>query len=152
MKHFNHILTALLILAIGYIAGYMLASREYISKVKEPVVIESVNEVFIHDTITDVQLVQREIVRHDTVLLHSVDTVYVEVPISKYTFDTLTDDEVHVKGVVSGFNVSMDTLEIQSKEVSYNYHIIQPPLVEEKRKKMHCGFGFALGWGFIYGR
>ena len=151
MKHFNNILTALLLLAVGYIAGYMLASRQYINKAKEPVVIESVNEVLVHDTITDVQLIHREIVRYDTILAISTDTVYVEVPISKYVFDTV-EDAVHVRGVLTGYNVSMDTLEIERKEVSYNYHIIQPPLVEEKRKKMHCGFGFALGWGFIYGR
>lgn len=151
MKHFNNILTALLILAVGYIAGYMLASRQYMDKAKEPVVIESVNEVLVHDTITNVQLVERERVRYDTIFVISTDTVYVEVPISKYVFDTLTDDEVHVRGVLTGYNVSMDTLEIERKEVSYNYNIIQPPPVEEKRKKMHCGFGFALGWGFIYG-
>lgn len=71
----------------------------------------------VRDTVTSVSLVYREVVRHDTLVVADTTvivrdgTIYAPVPISSYALDT-TVAEVCIHAVMSGYDVSLDTLAV----------------------------------------
>lgn len=98
-------------------------------------------------------LIKKDIVRYDTLTLPSdtlfvydtlTDTVRIPVPISNYVLDTIitTDSsKTHLRGVLEGFSVSVDSLSITYEKV--HQEVLKTP------KKWHWGFGFALGFGYV---
>lgn len=92
----------------------------------------------------------KEVVRTDTLTLHSTDTitdsVRVEVPISTYLLDTIitTDSsETHLKGILEGFMVSVDSLSITYEKTH------QEVCLTPKMRSWHWGFGVAIGFGYV---
>ena len=92
----------------------------------------------------------KEVVRTDTLTLHSTDTitdsVRVELPISTYLLDTIitTDSsETHLKGILEGFMVSVDSLSITTIKTH------QEVCLTPKMRSWHWGFGVALGFGWV---
>lgn len=86
--------------------------------------------------------VKLECLKIDTVL--KSDSVFVKVPISTYEFDTVisdTNSETHLKAVLSGFNVSLDTLSIGTKTTS------QVPCLPSKTRSWYERFEPAVGVG-----
>ena len=101
-------------------------------------------------TIKEPTLIKKEVIRTDTLLLHSTDTiidsVMVELPISSFVLDTLikTDStETHLKGVLRGFNVEMDSLSITTLKTH------QETCLTPKTRSFHWGYGIALGFGWV---
>lgn len=92
----------------------------------------------------------KEVVRTDTLTLHSTDTitdsVRVELPISTYVLDTIitTDSsETHLKGILEGFMVSVDSLSITYEKTH------QEVCLTPKMRSWHWGFGVAIGFGYV---
>lgn len=95
-------------------------------------------------------LVKKEVVRYDTLTLTDTttltDTLTLPVPISEYVLDTLiiTDSsETHLKGVLRGFNVEMDSLSITALKTH------QETCLTPKTRSFHWGYGIALGFGWV---
>lgn len=155
MKNWEKLTAIAIIIFLAIIAGFTWgATKEYKKCLdKEPTVIYIPKEKIVHDTITDIQYRTRYIDHFDTTYLHTVDTlcltdtVEVIIPIERVTFDTLTADSVRVKGSISGYKPSLDTLTVTVKTVNNNVIINQP-----EEKKLRWGWGFALGFGFVYGQ
>lgn len=104
------------------------------------------------DTIEVVKptLLVKEVVRTDTITLHSTDTitdsVRVEVPINTYVLDTIitTDSsETHLNGILEGFSVKVDSLSITYEKTH------QEVCLTPKMRSWHWGFGVALGFGWV---
>lgn len=106
-------------------------------------------EIIIHDTITQVQWKDRTAYRTDTVLLPVIDTIIdsvtVQVPIDRYVFDTTTEDG-RVKITATGYNVEIDTIQMDRKITSDTIFI---PYQE---KKWRFGWGFAVGIGWLFSK
>jgi hypothetical protein len=92
----------------------------------------------------------KEVVKMDTIKLHSTDTitdsVIVEVPINTYVLDTIitTDSsKTHLKGILEGFSVEVDSLSITYEKTH------QEVCLTPKTRSWHWGFGVALGFGFV---
>lgn len=118
--------------------------------------------VIIHDTLTEitydtVYLDHYKTIKvqlHDTlnqlVYIDSVvvDSVYVDIPISKYEFDTIcttdtTTFEIMMK--LSGYDVSLDTL-------TYGFKYTPTPVVVKKnffKEHFKTGIGVSGGYGII---
>lgn len=95
-------------------------------------------------------LVKKEVVRYDTLTLTDTttltDTLTLPVPISEYVLDTLiiTDSsETHLKGVLRGFNVEMDSLSITTLKTH------QETCLTPKTRSFHWGYGIAIGFGWV---
>lgn len=151
MKIWEKILIIAIIAVCGLIAGYTFGYAKMYVKCseKEPQVVYVPKEKIVHDTVTNIQYKTRYIDHYDTTYLHTVDTVtlsdtvQVVIPIERVTFDTLTADSVRVKGSISGYNPSLDTLTVEVKTIENNI------VIQEKKSGWHWGFGFALGFGYV---
>lgn len=151
MKIWEKILIIAIIAVCGLIAGYTFGYAKMYVKCseKEPTVVYVPKEKIVHDTVTNIQYKTRYIDHYDTTYLHTVDTVtlsdtvQVVIPIERVTFDTLTADSVRVKGSISGYNPSLDTLTVEVKTIENNI------VIQEKKSGWHWGFGFALGFGYV---
>lgn len=146
MKIWEKILIIAIIAVCGVIAGFCWGySKMYVKCSDKPEVIHHYHTEYVYDTITDVQYKNKYINRYDTAYLTCIDTVVdsvlVEIPIYQYHFDT-----AGVKATVSGFNVTMDSLEVETKIITDSV------LVPYEERKLRFGFGFAIGFGFIYGK
>lgn len=154
MKTIEKIVFVLIFLIATACVGYFIGRFKEYKKCseKEPTVIYVPQEKIIYDTITDIQYVNRYVYKYDTAFLHTVDTlqitdtVQVLVPIERAIFDTITADSVHVHGSISGYKPSLDTLTVEVKTLNNNVIVNQP-----EEKKLRWGWGFALGFGFVYG-
>ena len=126
-----------LIFILGYTIGFF---KRPVTEKPQPV--HHWHTEYVYDTITDVQWKDRYINRHDTTYLTCIDTLYdsvlVEVPIYEYKFDT-----AGVKASISGFNVSLDSLEVEHKIITDSV------IVPYKERRWHWGFGFAIGFGYV---
>lgn len=140
MEKINNILTLCVFLVIAYGIGWIVG-RTRTTQTIEPQTIH--HETTIYDTITQMQEKPVEIVRFDTVFLPVflsdtvTDTVTVEIPISRYVFDTLG-----VRAVASGYGVTLDTLQVEKK-------IITDTIIVPRKKTWHFGLGFAIGLGYV---
>lgn len=77
---------------------------------------------------------------NDTII--KVDSIYVQIPINTYTFDTTITDSNYrtsLRAVVEGFSVSIDTLSIHT-EIIKQEAILVP-------KQRHWGIGAGLMYG-----
>ena len=98
---------------------------------------------WVADTIyqTNTKYVKLPVVTHDTITntdtITTTDSVLVEVPISTYQYDTVTLDSTHVRAVLSGFQVKVDSLSIETK------------IVRQEPRKWHWGWGMAIGYGWV---
>lgn len=126
----------LVVLGVGWYLGFT-KSKETI----EPQIIH--HETTVYDTITDVQENTVQVTHFDTVFLPVflsdtlTDTLQAEIPISQYVFDT-----VGCRAVVSGYGVTLDTLQVETK-------IITDTIIVPQKRKWHFGFGFAIGIGYV---
>lgn len=140
MKKINKILTLCVFLLIAYGIGWIVG-RTRTTQTIEPQTIH--HETTIYDTITQVEEKSVEIVRIDTVFLPVflsdtiTDTLQAEIPISRYVFDT-----IGVHAVVTGYGVTLDTLQVETK-------IITDTIIVPQKRKWHFGFGFAIGIGYV---
>lgn len=92
----------------------------------------------------------KEVVRTDTLTLHSTDTIIdsveVELPISTYVLDTIitTDSSrTHFLAFLEGFSVEVDSLSISYEKTR------QETYLTHKTRSWHWGFGVALGFGWV---
>lgn len=127
---------AFLFLQIGVCVGNRNATSQ------QPQPIHHYHTTIKYDTISSVQYVDKWRTKTDTAyfpLIESkTDTVRVEVPIDTYKFDTLG-----ILAVVSGYGVTLDTLQVESKIITDSV------IVPYYTKKWHWGWGFALGFGYV---
>lgn len=106
-------------------------------------------------TLTDIKWDTCYIQRYDTIKTRVIDTliekyfdsIYVELPINTYKFDTIVIDSnstTQVHGTLSGFNVAIDSLFINTKimnEIKQN-SVAKRCLIKDK-----IGFGVGVGYG-----
>lgn len=124
--------------------------------------ITTTDTITVTDTITQMQPYDVHHYRTDTAYLPVIDTlldtvtdsVFVEVPISMYRYDTTITDTnyaTRIQAVVEGFAVGLDTLSIHTK-------ILQEkviPVPKQRRWGLGVGLmygksGFGLGVGVFY--
>lgn len=147
------ILTVICILSICYMAHTLKKPAEVIT-----------DTITVTDTITDwkadtVYLKRYDTIKMPVVIEHSdtvttVDSILVEIPINTYIFDTTitdTNSEIHFKAVLSGFNVSLDSLYLRT-EIMQQQTILTPKI---KRWGVGVGVmygtgGFGVGIGVMY--
>jgi hypothetical protein len=148
-KNIFSIILFTVLLLVAYGIGYFISANKYIKECneKEPTVITIKEPVIVHDTVTNLQYKDKYHYRTDTCYLPVVDTItdtaYVEVPIYRYTYDTITPDSTHLRMSLSGFNVNVDT--IQAEYLKEKTTVV----VQENKKDWHWGFGFAIGFGYV---
>lgn len=124
--------------------------------------ITKTDTVTLTDTITNWQCDTMYFNRYDTINTTDIviindtvnDTTYIQLPLYTYVFDTTITDTNYTsdfKAVVSGFNVSLDTLSIHTK-------ILQEkviPVPKQRRWGLGVGLmygtgGFGIGAGVMY--
>ena len=148
----KEIIKSMLILTVTYLLLFFLVRTNRTCQViqdKQP------QPVIITDTIVNVEWDTVYLERYKTVKLPVVDTltiindslridsVFVEVPISIYKFDTcFTTDSTNLNIMIrnSGFNVILDSL-------SYHFEYT-PTLKKTNFFKEHFKFGVGIGTGF----
>lgn len=148
-KKFTYIISGLIIAGLIYCLGYALGYNKSEKKCleKEPVVVTIKEPVTVHDTITNVQYKYKYIDHYDTAYFTCLDTitdtVRVEVPIYKYIADTTLQDSTRVKAQFSGYNVTLDSLEVSYQKEKTTV------VIQENKKEWHLGFGIAIGIGWV---
>lgn len=142
------ILLAIITVLLCYTAwkSYTIKEKvEYITKT---------DTIQITDTITNWQPYDVHHYRTDTAYLPVIDTildtvtdsVFVEVPVSMYRYDTTIVDsnyETSLKAVVSGFGVTMDSLYLNTKIMQ------QEAILVPKQRRWGVGAGLMYGTGGI---
>lgn len=136
---------------IAVLLGIILLQHHKLNERKIDYVTDTIT-ITITDTLTikEPTLIKKEVIRTDTLLLHSTDTiidsVMVELPISSFVLDTLikTDStETHLMAFLEGFSVSMDSLSITTIKTR------QETYLTPKTRSFHWGYGIALGFGWV---
>lgn len=136
---------------IAVLLGIILLQHHKLNERKIDYVTDTIT-ITITDTLTikEPTLIKKEVIRTDTLLLHSTDTiidsVMVELPISSFVLDTLikTDStETHLMAFLEGFSVSMDSLSITTLKTH------QETCLTPKTRSFHWGYGIALGFGWV---
>ena len=146
----KEIIKTMLILTVTYLLLFFLVRTNRQSQVIQ----EKPETVYLTDTLTQVMYDTIFIDHFETVKLPVVDTVtiindsiridsvFVEVPISVYRFDTtfFTDTTVFNLSIQnSGFNVTLDSL---------SYHFEYTPTLKKNYFKEHFKFGVGIGTGY----
>ena len=146
----KEIIKTMLILTVTYLLLFFLVRTNRQSQVIQ----EKPETVYLTDTLTQVMYDTIFIDHFETVKLPVVDTVtiindsiridsvFVEVPISVYRFDTtfFTDTTVFNLSIQnSGFNVKLDSL---------SYHFEYTPTPQKNYFREHLKFGVGIGTGF----
>lgn len=101
------------------------------------------------DTVRYVQVQYRDRwrVRTDTLIqVINGDTVFVPVPIDRYTF---TDDTSY-RAVVSGYNVSLDRLDIFRPTIERTITIREPARKRRFGLGLQCGYGISMPNGTFH--
>ena len=129
---------------IAVLLGIILLQHHKLNERKIDYVTDTIT-ITITDTLTikEPTLIKKEVIRTDTLLLHSV---MVELPISSFVLDTLikTDStETHLMAFLEGFSVSMDSLSITTLKTH------QETCLTPKTRSFHWGYGIALGFGWV---
>ena len=147
----KEIIKSMLILTVIYLLLFFLVKTNRTCQVIQD---KQSQPVIITDTITNVVYDTVFLERYKTVKLPVVDTltiindsiridsVFVEVPISVYRFDTtfFTDTTVFNLSIQnSGFNVKLDSL---------SYHFEYIPTLKKNYFKEHFKFGVGIGTGY----
>ena len=136
---------------IAVLIGVILLQHHKLNERKIDYVTDTIT-ITLTDTLTikEPTLIKKEVIRTDTLLLHSTDTiidsVMVELPISSFVLDTIitTDStETHLKAFLEGFSVSMDSLSITTIKTH------QETCLTPKKGYWHWGYGIALGFGWV---
>ena len=149
----KEIVKAIIILAVMYILLFFLIKNrqsQVIQEKPEPVIITDTLTQVVYDTVffDHFETVKLPVV--DTIICYiadtvtRVDSVFVEVPISKYKFDTIvfTDTtQLNLSIRNSGYAVKLDTL-----FYSFTYR----PTKINKTKKIHWFIGPSLGIGYDF--
>lgn len=137
-----------ILLSACMVLGYVIAKHN-------PTPPEVITDIItVTDTVTNWQADTVYLKRYDTVKLVQLDTVndtllkldsvLVEVPISQHVFDTTiidTNFETHLKAVISGFHVSLDSIYLDTKIMQ------QQPSLTPKNKHWGIGAGLMYGTG-----
>lgn len=142
-------------LVIGLIASGLMVWGYNVGKRHSTNTVDTIiDTIQINDTITQWQPYDVHHYRTDTAYLPVIDTildtvtdsVFVEVPVSMYRYDTTIVDsnyETSLKAVVSGYSVSLDTLSIHT-EITKQEAILVP-----KQRRWGVGAGLMYGTGGI---
>ena len=141
---------AIIILAVIYLLSFFLVknrqSQVTTEKQSQPVIIADTITNVVYDTlfIDHLETVKLPVV--DTIIRDSlrIDSVFVEVPISKYQLDTtFTTDTtcLNIRIQNSGYAVTLDTL-------SYNFkYTPRPPKTNFFKEHFKFGAGVSTGYG-----
>lgn len=142
-------------LVIGLIASGLMVWGYNVGKRHSTNTVDTIiDTIQINDTITQWQPYDVHHYRTDTAYLPVIDTildtvtdsVFVEVPVSMYRYDTTIVDsnyETSLKAVVSGFGVTMDSLYLNTKIMQ------QEAILVPKQRRWGVGAGLMYGTGGI---
>lgn len=147
------IVKAIFLLAVMYILLFFLIKNrqsQVIQDKPEPVIITDTITNVLYDTVFFDHFETVKLPIADTAVYYiadtvtRVDSVFVEVPISKYKFDTIvfTDTtQLNLSIQNSGYAVTLDTL---------SYSFTYRPTKINKTKKIHWFIGPSLGIGYDF--
>lgn len=123
--------------------------------------ITTTDTIFVSDTITNLQYdtvyfshydtAFLPVVINDTTTVVKVDSVFVQIPISTYHYDTTITDTNYTtqfSATVSGFNVTVDTCTINTKIMPVQFK--KQPFWHNIVPAVGIGYGTA-GWGAFVG-
>ena len=148
----KEIIKSMLILTVIYLLLFFLVKTNRTCQViqekqSQPVILTDTIVNVVYDTlfIDHFETVKLPVVDTVTIINDSIriDSVFVEVPISIYKFDTcFTTDSTNLNIMIrnSGFNVTLDSL-------SYNFKYT-PTKTKTNFFKEHLKFGVGIGTGF----
>ena len=148
----KEIIKSMLILTVIYLLLFFLVKTNRQSQViqekpSQPVILTDTIVNVVYDTlfIDHFETVKLPVVDTVTIINDSIriDSVFVEVPISIYKFDTcFTTDSTNLNIMIrnSGFNVTLDSL-------SYNFKYT-PTKTKTNFFKEHFKFGLGIGTGY----
>ena len=149
----KEIVKSMLILAVIYLLLFFLVNNNRTCQVIQD---KQSQPVIIADTIVNVEYDTIFLERYNTVKLPVVDTiirdslridsVFVEIPISKYQLDTTFSTDttyLNIRIQNSGYAVTLDTL-------SYNFkYTPRPPKTNFFKDHIKFGAGVSTGYGFF---
>ena len=142
MKNSHWILFALLAIVAGFFLGRCSTSRTEVIEVTstDTVTVTRIDTVVVKRP-TPVKVVEK---RTDTLTVYrGTDTLYVPVPIRQYSFrDSLYSLDV------SGFNVTLDRLEVYPRTI---YKTITNTIERTVTEKKRWGIGVQAGYGYNFG-
>lgn len=145
-----YIVGAIVAVIIGLLIWWVVALQRKLHTPIEPVVVTDTIVDWQYDTVYryDTKVVKLPI--HDTALcvdsIWTTDSVYVEVPIFKYKYDTTftdTNSTMRLKATLSGYEVNVDTLTVTTT--------ITPIIIKEKipwYKRFRPSIGVGVGTTF----
>lgn len=143
MKNAHWILFALLALVAGLFLGRGCSTKrtEIVeTQTSDTITITRIDTVVVERPVP-VRVVEK---RTDTLTLYrGTDTLYVPVPISRYSFR----DSLYALDV-SGFNVTLDQLEVYPRTV---YKTITNTTERTIQEKKRWGIGLQAGYGYNFG-
>ena len=149
-KATSYVVVSILAITIGLLVWWVVALERKLHTPVEPVVVTDTIVDWQYDTVYryDTKVVKLPI--HDTTVcvdsVFATDSVYVEVPMYRYIYDTtLTDTHstTHLHAKLSGFAVNVDTLNVSTT--------ITPIVVKEKipwYKRFRPSVGVGVGTTF----
>lgn len=114
-----YIVGAIMAVVIGLLIWWVVSLQKKLHTPVEPVVVTDTIVDWQHDTVYryDTRIVKLPI--HDTTVcvdsIYATDSVYVEVPIYKYKYDTTltdTNSTTRLQATLSGYYVNIDTLTV----------------------------------------
>ena len=145
-----YIVGAIIAVIIGLLIWWVVALQRKLHTPIEPVVVTDTIVDWQYDTVYryDTKVVKLPI--HDTALcvdsIWTTDSVYVEVPIFKYKYDTTftdTNSTMRLQATLSGYEVNVDTLTVTTT--------ITPIIIKEKipwYKRFRPSIGVGVGTTF----
>lgn len=145
-----YVTVSILEIVIGLLVWWVVSLQKKLHTPVEPVVVTDTIVDWQYDTVYryDTRIVKLPI--HDTTVcvdsVFSTDSVFVEVPIYKYKYDTtLTDTHstTHLHAKLSGYAVNVDTLTVSTT--------ITPIVIKEKiawYKRIRPSIGVGVGTTF----
>lgn len=145
-----YIVGAIVAVIIGLLIWWVVALQRKLHTPIEPVVVTDTIVDWQYDTVYryDTKVVKLPI--HDTTVcvdsIYATDSVYVEVPIFKYKYDTTftdTNSTMRLQATLSGYEVNVDTLTVTTT--------ITPIIIKEKipwYKRFRPSIGVGVGTTF----
>lgn len=140
-----YVVVSILAIAIGLLVWWVVALNKKLHATPDPVVVTDTIVDWQYDTVYryDTKIVKLPI--HDTTIctdsIYNTDSVYVEVPIYKYKYDTILKDThstTQIQMAVSGYDVNIDTMGVTTTII---------PIVIKEKIKWYKRFRPSVGIG-----
>lgn len=145
-----YIIGAVIAVIIGLLVWWVVALNKKLHATPDPVVVTDTIIDWQYDTVYRYNTKVVKLPIHDTTIcidsIYSTDSVYVEVPMYKYKYDTILKDThstTRLQATLSGYDVNIDTLNVTTT--------ITPIIIKENikwYKRFRPSVGIGIGTTF----